>query len=284
MEKFDVYVLVLCCIVYIGLATLFSILITMTTKQTIKLTRLGTEDEKIKTEYLKQKKGTKVWNVLDKVVSVVLLIAMCAVFAFSVYMNATTDKAPNGIPSLKVVKSPSMSFVHEDNTYLTENGITDQIQTFDIVVTRHLPNEYELKLYDIILYENDNGMMVIHRIVGIEEPTENHPDCRHFVLQGDANAYPDKIPVYYSQMRGIYRGERVPFVGSFVLFMQSPAGVMCILLVLIGFIAAPIMEKSIEKQKRLRLEIIGAIPSPDAEKPVPEEAEVQAPDEGGDEA
>ena len=46
MEKFDVYVLVLCCIVYIGLATLFSILITMTTKQTIKLTRLGTEDEK----------------------------------------------------------------------------------------------------------------------------------------------------------------------------------------------------------------------------------------------
>ena len=182
-----------------------------------------------------------------------------------------------------------MSFVHEDNTYLTENGITDQIQTFDIVVTRHLPNEYELKLYDIILYENDNGMMVIHRIVGIEEPTENHPDCRYFVLQGDANAYPDKIPVYYSQMRGIYRGERVPFVGSFVLFMQSPAGVMCILLVLIGFIAAPIMEKSIEKQKRLRLEIIGAIPSPDAEKPVPEEAEnaeaeVQAPAEGGDEA
>lgn len=56
-------------------------------------------------------------------------------------------------------------------------------------------------------------------------------------------------------MKGIYYGERIPFIGSFVLFMQSPAGWLCMLFALGTTIVSPIMEKKLynEKQKRLRL-------------------------------
>ena len=99
--------------------------------------------------------------------------------------------------------------------------------------------------------------MVLHRIIGIEEPNEAHPNERHFLLQGDALERPDRFPVLYSQMRGIYRGESVPFIGSFILFMQSPAGWLCILLVVFALIATPILEKHIRQQEEERLRIMG---------------------------
>ena len=51
----------------------------------------------------------------------------------------------------------------------------------------------------------------------------------------------------------IYKGEKVAFIGSFVLFMQSPAGWLCMLLVLGSVIITPIAENKINKVKKLRL-------------------------------
>jgi hypothetical protein len=58
-------------------------------------------------------------------------------------------------------------------------------------------------------------------------------------------------------MKGIYRGERIPMVGSFIVFMQSPAGILCMLLVIFGFIIMPIIEKKIERERNIRLMAIG---------------------------
>ena len=265
MSDFEIYVFVLCLIVYLLLGGLSTAMLVHMYKLTKRLIDMGAEDEFIATEYQKQAKHAKLWAVLDKIVSAVLLAIMCLAFLFSAYMHATEDKRPNGIPSLKVVKSPSMSYVHKENKILDELGVNDRIQTYDLIVTRHLPGEYELELYDIVVYEAD-GITIIHRIVDIEEPNGEHPDCRWFVLQGDANAYPDRIPVYYSQMRGIYEGERIPFVGSFVLFMQSPAGWMCIILALVAAIAAPVMERKLKECKNKRLVHMGLLPPPETKE------------------
>ena len=99
-------------------------------------------------------------------------------------------------------------------------------------------------------------MYVIHRIVGIEEPNEKHPNERQFLLQGDAVENPDRFPVLYSQMQGIYEGERMPYIGSFLLFLQSPAGWLCVLLVVFTIIITPIVEKLIENEKRKRLALL----------------------------
>ncbi len=258
MSHFEIYVFVLCFIVFTLLTALCTTMLAYIYRLYKRLIQLGAEDDRITTEYLKDKQSSKALKIVDKIASAALLLIVCAVFIFSLYMNATEYKSPNGIPSLKVVQSASMSYAHDKNTYIQENGLTDQIQTFDIIVTHHIPHEYELELYDIVMYEYE-GEFIIHRIVAIEEPNIYHPDCRKFTLQGDAVGYPDTLPVYYSQMRGIYTGQRIPFAGSFVSFMQSPAGYLCILLVLFALVAIPIIEKSLAKEKNIRLIELGIV-------------------------
>ena len=129
---------------------------------------------------------------------------------------------------------------------------------FDLIVTHAPPAEFDLKLYDIVIYEYD-GVHIIHRIVGIEEPNEVHPNSRIFTLQGDAVGFPDREPVEYSQIKAIYYGERVQFIGSFVFFMKSPAGWLCVLLILFAIIATPIVENKIQKESIMRLRQIGII-------------------------
>ena len=123
---------------------------------------------------------------------------------------------------------------------------------------RELPDEFELELYDIVIYEL-RGDLIIHRIVGIEEPNEEHPDHRLFELRGDAVKNSDEFKVEYSQMKAIYRGEKIRFAGSFIFFMQSPLGYLCILLLVVGSILSPILELMISHAKRKRLAELGVL-------------------------
>jgi len=256
MKSIEVYSLILCLTVLVGLVSLFSWFLTHVIKQRIKLIAFGDEDRDIIKEHESSGKEKTAWDIIAKVFSTVVTLALCAIFSFAIYVNLSEDKKANGIPSLKIVRTDSMSYKNDNNGYLEKNELNDQLQVFDLIVTRHLPDEFELELYDIVVYQAKSGDMIIHRIVGIEEPNEKHPDCRHFKLQGDAVPIYDTYPVLYSQMKGIYLGERVPFVGSFILFLQSPAGYFCIALVICSFIALPIMEKKIDMAKKERLELL----------------------------
>lgn len=253
MSAYEIYILLLCTVVYLLLTSL-SVIVTVTiVKMYLKLVRHGAEDDKIikeKQKTLKMGKG----SCLDKILSTVACLIFVVFFAFSTYVNCQQNSTFENIPTLRVVNSASMAEKHAENKYLFENNLNDQFQTFDLILTYKLPDEEDLKLYDIVVYEVDE-ILVVHRIVGIEEPNDNHSE-RYFLLQGDAIERPDRFPVYYSQMRAIYRGERVPFVGSFISFMQSPAGWMCLILIVFTIVVLPIVEKKIEGAINERYEII----------------------------
>ncbi|MBO7344485.1 MAG: hypothetical protein J6U92_00905, partial [Clostridia bacterium] len=255
MTGFQIYVFVLCLFVFLLLASIFISVVAIIVKMTLKMIRHGLEDDDIIKEKQTSVKPNGVGTILVNVFNCIVAGILCCFFVFSLYVGLTKDKAPNGIPSIKVVKTASMATKNQKNEYLFENDINDQIQAFDLIITHHLPKEEELKLYDIVVYAVDDAY-VIHRIVGIEEPNEKQPNERYFLLQGDANDRPDIFPVKYEQMQGVYRGIRIPFVGSFVLFMQSPAGWLCIMLVLGALIATPILEKKIKKEREKRYQII----------------------------
>ena len=173
MSRYEIYSLLLCFIVLAVLTVLFTVMISLITKYQIRLIRHGAEDEKIIKEYAAAKKraekqrGSWISNVIFALFFGVFFI----VFALSVFAKVTEKNPIENLPSLKVVRTSSMEEKYQGNKYLFENNLNDQIATFDLIVTHKLPGEFELKLYDIVVYEVENTL-IIHRIVGIEEPNE----------------------------------------------------------------------------------------------------------------
>ncbi len=257
MTSYETYVFLLCLIVFILLTTLSSVCVYIISKLTIRLIRAGAEDERIIEEHKKTaaKKNRKLVKIVDIAVTAVLCTVLFVAFIFSVVISRSSAKPTGSLPTYRVVNTGSMAEKHPDNKYLYQNNINNQIQTFDLIATYKLPPEDELKLYDIVVYEMDD-ILVVHRIIEIEEPNEAHPNERHFRLQGDASEAPDRFPVRYEQMRAIYRGDRTPFVGSFILFLQSPAGWMCIILVVFAIIATPWLNGKLSKERRDRYLLI----------------------------
>ena len=255
MTPYEIYIFILCLIVFVALTALFTVMVAYIVRLMVKLIRNGVEDARIWKEYQKYhgKKNKAGW--VDYIVTGVLCMVLFAIFGFSVYMQIFQDSVNTDVPMYRVVLSGSMSKKYDKNEYLFDHDLNDQFDRFDLILTHKLPDEFDLKLYDIVVYEVDDTL-VVHRIVGIEEPNEKHPNERHFRLQGDNVHISDKYPVKYSQMKAIYRGERIRFVGSFFAFMQSPAGYLCILLVILGMFAIPWMEKKIEKEELKRLRFI----------------------------
>ncbi len=263
MEGFQLYIFFLCLIVFVSLTSLFSFMICYIGKQRAIIITNGLEDEKIKERLNKklnkgQTKTSKVLVAIEKVVSLLFCIFFCVLLIITGVSSCRGDNEVKSLPAIKVIASTSMSERYENNKYLFENDITDQLQMFDVVLLYELPKEEDLKLYDIVVYEHISGALLIHRIVNIEEPNENHPDERHFLLQGDAVHYPDTFPVRYSQMRSIYYGDRIPNIGSFVYFMQSPAGIMCLILLVVALILMPVADNYLLKKEYERVKIFVA--------------------------
>ena len=243
MEHFDAYQFVLCLIVFIILTVSFTTLTAWLIKLYRKLISAGVNDEKIKQEYIKaqEKRPSIAGKVFDKLLLGLCCVVMLVMFGFSLSVTFNEGKITGDVPVLNVVKSKSMSYINDRHGFLEQGEVNDQIQMFDLVFIHKLPAEDDLNVHDIVVYETD-GYLIIHRIVAIEERNEKHPNERYFLLQGDANEVTDRFPVRYSQMKGLYAGERLPFIGSFVMFMQSPAGWLCVLLIVFAIVATAIAE------------------------------------------
>ena len=259
MTNYEMYTFLICLVMFLLLAGTFTLFLVNFYKSSKKLINLGGEDNNILKDAEKKQKETKKQKtfkkVLDAIVSGLIVTASVGVFVFSLVVTPKNITDPVTTQTAQVVKSSSMSYRNTNNQYLFDNNLTNQFDTFDLVMVNKLPAEQDLKLWDIVVYES-NGKLVIHRIVEIEEPNEYHPTLRYFRTQGDAIDTHDKFPVLYEQMRGIYTGQKIPFVGSFILFLQSYAGILCICLVVASTIVTPILENGLDKEKEKRYALI----------------------------
>ena len=164
------------------------------------------------------------------------------------------DKFSEDIPTYRVICSESMGSKHPSNHYLDENNLDNQIQMFDIAKFKKVTSQDEIQLYDIVVYEIDETL-VCHRIVDIKDSREGIV----YILQGDAVGSPDYSPVKYSQIKAEYTGEKINFVGSFVLFLQSPAGWLCVALTIFTIFATPLVEGKLKKERKNRHEKIKSV-------------------------
>ena len=252
MSEQELYSFFLSLIVFVILTGFFTVLLAYSVKLKIALIRCGAIDKEIQKEYEKEKNKLRNDGWFVTLLSRIFAAVLCVVFAFSMILAFTENTLFEDIPTLKVVKSDSMSEKNKLNKYLFENELDDQFDTYDLILCEKLPDEFDLELYDIVIYDL-NGTAIVHRIVEIIEPDETHPDHRYFRTQGDAVSSPDGSLVFYDQMLGVYEGNRIPFVGSIVIFLQSPAGWLCVILLLFTLIAAPIVENKLIEERLIRL-------------------------------
>lgn len=256
MSSYQLYVFFMCLVVFLLLASLSIFCIAVILRLSLRLVDSGADDKKIIKDYKKNqnKRKSKYGKLLDYAFSGIVCFVMLSILVCALVVKGNENATVGDMPVYRIVNTGSMSKKHERNTYLVKNNLNNQFQAFDLIKTEKLPDEFDLKLYDIVVYEVDE-MLIVHRIVEIEEPNQYHPDCRHFRLQGDAVEAADRFPVLYSQMRAIYRDSRIPFIGSFIMFMQSPAGWLCALLVVIAIFAMPILDRKLEKARQKRIDI-----------------------------
>lgn len=204
----------------------------------------------------KTKRNRKIWNTVKTVLFVVFLAIIIPVFVFSL-INRISNKPVFGV-TFMVVASPSMSEKNEVNTYLVENDLNDQFDTYDIIFLRAVKSVDELKQYDVIAFVNDEGTNIIHRIVSV---TGSGEDTK-FVTRGDKNDVDDTYKPSFDDVIGVYTGKHIGFVGMLVLFLQSYAGIITVVAMLYCLIMIDHVSRKIEKREQQRLDqLLGAIES-----------------------
>lgn len=246
--KTPVYILVAAVIVFIIAAIVY--LYYSLFRYKLQAVNAGLEDEIIKKEYARSTgKASKAADILSAVFTVLLL----GFFAVSLYAGKQGNYFPvKGLGTFQVVASGSMSFPHQQNTYLAENSLTDQFDTYDIIGIT--PLKEELKLYDVAVYEK-NGQLTVHRVVDITEKD----GTVYYTFRGDANTANDGLPVAQGDIVGVYNGFRIPALGIFVIFLQSALGHVAMGLVLVMELIAPFFEKKMDRAIVKRLKKIGYI-------------------------
>ena len=176
-------------------------------------------------------------NLLILIIGIMFLIGV--VDSFVNVSNIKTFAVPTG----------SMSYKNEENTYLVENDLNNQIQINDLVFVKKINSLDDLKLYDIICYKDDTRKInIIHRVIEINED--------YVKTKGDANSEIDLKNIYFDDIIGKYIDVRVPYIGGFVLFTSSNYGLLTFASVLLTLLTYAISRNKVDGVEEKRLQYI----------------------------
>lgn len=193
---------------------------------------LGRYDKEIKQK--KAKKEHKVWKFIRNILSGIILGGFITI-AIGLFVTTTIKESINyiGIAPISIL-SGSMSEKNHLNEYLEENDLNNQFNKGDLIFLEKLPEQDDLELYDVVGYFNNDGELVVHRIIGggyydeqnVFHYVDNLDDAENYIMRGDANNNSDSTYITYDEMYGIYEGGKVPYLGFFSQYLQSGFGVV----------------------------------------------------------
>lgn len=234
VEIITLFVTIIC---LISFCAVFTILFHHYYRSNIESVTSGKEDidlidNAIDEEKEKQNKSKKAFKVVGKVCSYLLLGVVCVSFAISLASKIKDDAIVVGDSTMIVIASGSMS--ERNNEIVKKNPqLTNQFDTYDIIGVSKYKSQDEVALYDVIAYKNKNNVTIIHRIVDVHKDSSTGEIT--YLTQGDSNLYADNTNnsqysgyLSYNKIIGKYDGRRIKGIGIFVIFLQSPAGIVTV--------------------------------------------------------
>ena len=160
-----------------------------------------------------KKKENKVLQIIKYIIITILVIMLIT----NIYLIVKSKLHKDKVPSL---------FGYKVFIVLSDSMETE-ITTGDIVITKNTDVK-DLKVDDIIAYKNSKEYVTTHRIVNIVE--EDNNIC--FETKGDKNNTNDLQVVCSDIIEGKYI-KKIPKLGKVLLFLQEPAGLAVLILLLI---------------------------------------------------
>lgn len=145
---------------------------------------------------------------------------------------------------LEVVATPSMASVLPQNQSHVREG-DKPINVDDLIAVKRIDSLDDIKLYDIISYDNPDGRNYIHRVVEIAES--------YVITQGDANNVDDGVKVTLDMIVGVYTGFQIPYIGTVTFYLQSDYGILGMSCLAYVIIAAEIYFTAIGSAREKRL-------------------------------
>lgn len=193
-------------------------------------------DNVVEEAKIAKSKKKKVLGLIGKIASYFVLGLIFVFFLYSLINRFTSGVSWIGDQSLIVIGSGSMSKKNKANTYLDENNLDNQFDTYDVIQIKKYKNVDEVKLYDVVAYKSDENVIIIHRVVQV-----NQVDGQNvFITRGDANDASDNGSQYssyltYDKILGFYTDFRIKSIGAFVIFLQSNSGIITMVSILYCF-------------------------------------------------
>ena len=179
-------------------------------------------DETILTNIKNSKPIRKVLRRVKQVLFWLLIVILVPFLLMSVYSKVANGVAMVNGRGMIAVASGSMSEKNSANSYL--ENIDNQFNTYDMIMIQKVDDPSDLQLYDVIAYVDDEGVNIIHRIVGFQQTSSGV----RFVTRGDSNNADDEYKPSMDDVLGEYAGTRIPYVGVFLMFLQSYSGMLTV--------------------------------------------------------
>lgn len=151
---------------------------------------------------------------LSDLAGIALCIILIPIIAVNLVLIVNSFLSPEKLPGVFGVK-PAV---------VLSGSMEPAIQTGDLILIRQTDTAL-LREGDVVCYLA-SGKAVTHRIVSIATGEDGRP---RYITQGDANNTADRLAVTEAQVQGVWKGFRIGGLGSFILFMQTSAGMVLFL-------------------------------------------------------
>ena len=119
--------------------------------------------------------------------------------------------------------------VISDSMTIDKKAGTGEFNKNDLIIIKKV-DPTTLEKGDVVTYQGRDGDIITHRITDLITTKVDDQEVPAFETKGDYSPGYDFYPVTYDQIIGEYQF-RLPKLGGVAMFLQTPAGVIVILLI-----------------------------------------------------
>jgi len=251
-------------------SVVFTLIYHFLTKRDIKDIQNGKRDIELIDDDLRSSdpsviKRKKAIRIVSNVFYYLLIILLVPVILFSIVSRAQGDYFMVGNKGIIAVGSGSMSFKNAFNKYVNDKeaaqtyNLDNQFDMYALLQIEKVNEASDLKLYDVIVFVNDEGKQVIHRIVEFV----NDNGVLKYKTWGDANQEADTYKVSFNDIVGRYTNHKVNGLGIVVLFLNSMIGMLTLFALIYCLLMIDFFRRKTGKARIARTNLLSIIFNPE---------------------